>query len=107
VSALVISTKQEEFVWVPNLERPQIEHTLQHNQIEVNELYATGLYLNTEVASVNIVSQEEIPRGSGVAADLEEFHQVVLAMISSGCVPEQVFKVGRNPHIGREYRHKL
>jgi len=41
---------------------------------------ANKAHLNTEVASVNVVSQEEIPRGSGVAADFEEFHQVVLAV---------------------------
>lgn len=38
------------------------------------------MYLNAEVASVNVVSQEEIPSGGGVAADFKEFHQVVLVM---------------------------
>jgi len=42
--------------------------------------WANKTHLNAEVASVNVVSQEEIPRGSGVAADFEEFHQVVLAV---------------------------
>lgn len=37
-------------------------------------------YLDAKVASVNVISQEEIPCGGRVAADLEEFHQVVLVM---------------------------
>ena len=41
--------------------------------------WVNTVHLNTEVPSVNVVSQEEIPRSGGVAPDLKEFHQVVLA----------------------------
>jgi hypothetical protein len=81
VSTLVVTTKQEECGGIPDLERPQIEHTLRLDQIDGNAFDGSNAaYLNAEVTSVNVVSQEEIPCGGGVAADLEEFHQVVLAM---------------------------
>lgn len=35
-------------------------------------------YFDGEVSSVDIVAQKEISRRSWVAANLEEFHQVVL-----------------------------
>lgn len=38
------------------------------------------MHLDAEVASVNVVSEEEIPRSGGVASDFKEFHQVVLVM---------------------------
>jgi hypothetical protein len=80
VPALVVATKQEECVGVPNLERPQIEYTLQLDQTHANEPIIFRAHLDTKVASVNVISQEEIPCGGRVTTDLEEFHQVVLAM---------------------------
>ena len=38
------------------------------------------MYLDTEVASVNVISQEEVSCGCRVPTDLKEFHQVVLAV---------------------------
>lgn len=43
-------------------------------------LWPTGVYLDAEVSSVNIISQEEISCCGRVTADLEEFHQIILAM---------------------------
>lgn len=81
VSTLMVTTKQEERGGVPNFERPQIEHALCGWIRSMGiQSRTNSAYLDTEVPSVNVVSQEEIPRGSGVAADFEKFHQVVLVM---------------------------
>ena len=76
----MVAAKQEECGGIPNLERPQIEHTLQLDQIDGKNSWTTEVYLNAEVASVDVISQEEISCCGRVAADLKEFHQVVLTM---------------------------
>ena len=38
----------------------------------------TTAHLDAEIASVDIIPQEEITRGLRVSTDLEEFHQVIL-----------------------------
>ena len=63
------------------------------------------MYLDAEIASVNIVSQEEISRGSGIATDFKEFHQVVL-VISLERV-QRLLKVGRDSRIDHGYHRKL
>lgn len=37
-------------------------------------------HLNAEVSPVNVVTEEEIPRGLGVATNLEELHQIILGV---------------------------
>lgn len=76
----MIPTEQEECGGIPDLERPQIKDTLQLDQPMGTNLWTAKTYLNTEITSVNVISQEEISCGSRITADLEEFHQVVLAM---------------------------
>jgi len=64
VSALVVTTKQPERVWVPDLERPEIEDAF-----------------DGEVTAINVVTKEEVPSLGGIAAYFEEFHEIeVLAM---------------------------
>ncbi len=54
VAAFVIAPEEPERVWVMDLERPQVEHAF-----------------DAEVASIYIVSKEEIASLRGVSADLE------------------------------------
>lgn len=35
-------------------------------------------YLDAEVASIDVISQEEVPRIGGAPADFEQLHQVIL-----------------------------
>ena len=38
----------------------------------------TTAHLDAEIASVDIIPQEEITRGLRISTDLEEFHQIIL-----------------------------
>lgn len=77
----MVTTEEEECGGIPDFERPQIEHTLCDCVRSPGiRSWVHAAHLNAEVPSVYVVSQEEIPRGSGVAADLKELHQIVLVM---------------------------
>lgn len=41
-----------------------------------------NLYLDTEVASIDVVAQEEVSRGFWAAPFLEELHEVILHITS-------------------------
>ena len=70
-SGLVVSSQQEKSVWTANFPDKQVEN-----------------HLNTEVASVHVISEEEIPGGGWVSAHLKQLDQVVeLAVdISAHCI---------------------
>lgn len=64
VATFVVTSEQPQCVGVMDLERPKVEHTF-----------------DTEIATVDVVSQKKIPGLRGVATDLEKLHKiVVLAM---------------------------
>jgi hypothetical protein len=57
-------------------------------------------YLNTEVASIHIVAQEEVARLSRIATNFEQLHEIVVLSVditahSDGCVHLQ--QVGLGP----------
>lgn len=64
MTAFMVSPEQPERLRVMNLERPQVEDAL-----------------DTEVASVDVVSQEEIASLSGVATNFEKLHQIVVLSV--------------------------
>ena len=94
MAALVVAAEKEEGIGVPNLETPQVEHALQHtgnvsSQHSLFRRYPSwkrwgrkakeeGTHLYGEVATVDVVTQEEVARIGGVASDLKELHQVEL-----------------------------
>ena len=75
VAALVVAPQEEECGGVAKLQCPQVEDALQHSRMSAAQPRHTHLY--TEVASVNIVAQEEVLGAGGRTANLEEFHQVI------------------------------
>lgn len=80
MSALVISAKEPECVWIPDLQRPEVEHTF-----------------DTEVPSINIISKEEVSRLCWISTDFKELHQIIVLAVnisadSDGCIHLQ--KVG-------------
>ena len=65
------------------------------------------MHLDAEVASVNVVPQEEIPRSSGIATDFKEFHQVVLVINKFRMCVQEVLKLGRDSRIDHGCHRKL
>jgi hypothetical protein len=85
MATFVIASEQPKGVWVPDLERPQIQHALR-----VSAKYQRPVrrpYLNAEVSSVHVVSKKQVSCLRWVSSDLEQLHQVeVLAMnIAADC----------------------
>ncbi len=74
VATLVVSSKQPQRLRVPNLQRPQVENTLNSSALAV--IRQAGTYLNTEVSSIDVVTEEEVTSICGIAANLEQLHQV-------------------------------
>jgi len=64
VATLMVAAQQPQRVGVVDLERPEVENAF-----------------DAEVAAVDVVAQEEIPRLGRVAADLEQLHQVVVLAV--------------------------
>lgn len=70
MSALVVTSQQPESMWIPYLQRPQVQHTLD----SVNQdhgIRRQNSYLDTEVPSIHIVSQEKIPRLRRITTNFE------------------------------------
>lgn len=65
MATLVVTTEQPQAVWIPNLQRPQVKHTL-----------------DGEVASVDVVSQEQISGIGWVTTDLEQLHQIIVLAVN-------------------------
>lgn len=64
MTALVVAAQQPERLGVVNLERPQVQDAL-----------------DGKVATVNVITEEEVARLGRVAADLEQLHQVVVLSV--------------------------
>jgi len=64
VTALVVSSEQPQCLGVVDLQRPEVQDTL-----------------DTEVATVDIVAQEKVSRLGRVAADLEELHEIIVLAV--------------------------
>ena len=64
------------------------------------------VYLDTEVTSINVVAQEEVTRGCWAAAELKQFHEVVLGIVRTG--GHSIAPIARkDSHIGRGYHRRL
>lgn len=64
------------------------------------------VYLDTEVTSINVVAQEEVTRGCWAAAELKQFHEVVLGIVRTG--GHSIAPMARkDSHIGRGYHRRL
>ena len=84
--ALVVAAQKVERVWVVDLERPQVEHALRGpkqarscQSAQRRQVARRAAYLDTVVAAVDIVAEEEVARVGRVAADLKQLHQVELS----------------------------
>lgn len=65
MSALVVSAKKPQGIWVPDLQRPEVENTL-----------------NTEISSINVISKEQVSCLGWVATNFEELHQIVVLAVN-------------------------
>lgn len=65
MAALMISTEKPESVGVPDLQRPEVQNTL-----------------NTEVASIDVISQEKVSRIRRITANFEQLHQVEVLTVN-------------------------
>lgn len=82
----VITPEEEEGIWVPDLESPNVQNALQKQSendqypaaCSVHMLSPKGPHLDGKVPSVNVVSQEKVPRICRVATDFKELHEVEL-----------------------------
>ena len=57
MATLVVTTQKPQAVWVPDLQRPEVKHTL-----------------NREVSTIDIISKEEVSGVGWVSTDLEQLH---------------------------------
>jgi hypothetical protein len=64
MSAFMISPEEEDGIRVPDLERPEVENTL-----------------DAKVTSINIISQEKVSGSGGIAANLEKFHKIIILSV--------------------------
>lgn len=76
VSALVIASQQPEGIRVPDLQRPEVKNALRQLDTADNGREATNL--DTEIPSIDVITQEQIPRLDGVTPHLEELHQIII-----------------------------
>lgn len=81
----VIAPEEEEGIWVPDLEGPDIQNALQEQSQTISTqghaafiCYRRRSHLDGKVPSVNVVSQEKVPRICWVATDFKELHEVEL-----------------------------
>lgn len=76
----MVTTEKEEGIGIPDLQTPKVEYTLWDRCSLITEmeraLWIT--HLNTEVSSIDIITQKQISRGGGATADFKEFHKIVL-----------------------------
>lgn len=65
VATFVVTSEQPQRVGVMDLERPEVQHTF-----------------DTEIATVDVVSQKKISGLGGVATDLEKLHKIVVLAVN-------------------------
>jgi len=65
VATLVVSTQEPESLGIVNLQRPQVKNTL-----------------DTEVTTINVITQKEVSRLGGVATNFKQLHQVVVLSVN-------------------------
>ena len=58
-----------------------------------------GTHLDAEIASVDVVSEEEVACVGGFAADLEEFHEIILRHGTSAGQESKEGQRGMDAHI--------
>jgi hypothetical protein len=64
MTALVIASQKPQCLGVMNLEGPKIQDTL-----------------DTEISTIDVVAEEEIPRLGRIASNLEQLHQIVVLAV--------------------------
>jgi hypothetical protein len=65
MSAFVIAPEEEDGIRVPDLERPEVENTL-----------------DAEVPPINIISQKKVSGCGRIAANLEKFHKIIILTVN-------------------------
>jgi len=78
MSALVVATEEEKGVWIPNLEGPKVEQTLEAVSSGMSRRREEGTHFDTEVASIDVVSEEEVGRVDRVVTNLKYSYEVIL-----------------------------
>jgi len=79
MSALVVATEEEKGVWIPNLEGPKVEQTLEAVSSGMSRRRREeGTHFDTEVASIDVVSEEEVGRVDRVVTNLKYSYEVIL-----------------------------
>lgn len=91
MSALVVASQKPECVGVPDLQSPEVENALKKRQIQARKLKRRRAYLNAEITSVDIITQEQVSRFGRIATDFKQFHQIVILTMNvtahrDGCV---------------------
>lgn len=64
-----------------------------------------GMNLDAEISSINVITQEEIPRIRRASANFKQFHQIVLRNEHVNVAYAEICIY--NEHIDRGYRHRL
>ena len=77
---LVVPPQEEQGVWIPHLQGPQVQHTLIKTISEALKGSTGATNLDTEVPSVDVVTQEEVSRVRWTATKLKQLHKVVLGI---------------------------
>lgn len=81
MATFMVTAHEPESVGVPDFESPEVENTLHIMSDRRGAERAGRAYLNTEISTVDVVTQEEIACVCRVATNFEQLHQiVVLAM---------------------------
>ena len=78
MTAFMIASKEPKGLRIPNFECPKVKNTLQRGRLETVEKTREDPYLYGEITTINIVAKKKIHGVCRIAADLEQFHQVVI-----------------------------
>ena len=91
MSALVVASQEPECVGIPDLQSPEVQNALKKRQNHIRKLKRKTAYLNAKIASVDIVTQEQVSCFRRIATDFEQFHQIVVLTVDvaahrDGCI---------------------
>lgn len=75
---LMITAKQPQCVWIPDLERPEVQNALKKGQFFFTKEVVRNPDLYAEISTVDVVTQEQIARLGWVAPNFEQLHEIVI-----------------------------
>jgi hypothetical protein len=78
MAAFVIATEEPERIWIPNLQSPKIQDALRIRWRKTDG----QVYFDGKISAIHIITKEKISRFRGVAAHLEEFHEIVVLTVN-------------------------